>query len=744
MAAQAAVKDAFTFVGGLVTEGGYFVTPENTYKEGVNVIPQLDGTLERRNGIDYENSYALYAAGITSDNKDLWAFTTSTWNTVAGSGNRDFIVVQLGRYIHFYKASEDSVSASRNTAFSIDLNNYKVVGNTNTIGTGICSFASTYGKLIITSQDTYPILVTYTPNVDEELWGTFAVSKITLQTRDFKGIPLIDSSGNTVPLNEEYTQAQWLAKGISIADVVYNLHNQGWDNDNTTETRITAYKAANGGKYPANTKSWIYGKNATDDFDSAVLNKQDFGNSPAPKGHFLVDPFENTLYRPKVCSFFAGRVWYAGLPDADLLGKIYFSQVLEDINKAGNTHQANDPTSEVLSDLLDNDGGVIEIPEAGEIVDLQPLGRGMMVFATNGVWFISGIDQAFTAANYAVTRVTPVGCVSGKTIVQVEGTAFYWSTQGIYVIAPSNSIEFVATNINDKNIKTFYQNIPVLSKLYAEGSYNASNKTIYWLYSNNTSATTTTGRFNKDTILCYDLQLNSWYWFSLDSSVGVIPVSIETTKETRTATNIYDVVVGDDDVIAGADNVVANLNNLESTRRQYKLLTLHPVTSNNYSVTFSDFINTRDSSTKFKDWYTYNTAGVEKQAYFITGYNMGGNGPARTKTGQYLTVFMKRTETSFDASAIPLNQSGCKMQSRWDFTDNIYPGKWADEVQVYRQLRPFFADPFSTFDDGYPLVISKNKLRGRGKAVQFKFASEAGKDMKIVGWTGTFVGTNNV
>jgi hypothetical protein len=123
---------------------------------------------------------------------------------------------------------------------------------------------------------------------------------------------------------------------------------------------------------------------------------------------------------------------------------------------------------------------------------------------------------------------------------------------------------------------------------------------------------------------------------------------------------------------------------------------------------------------------------------------MGGNGPSRAKTGQYLTVFMKCTETAFDVNSNPLNQSGCLMQSRWDFTDNAYPGKWADEVQVYRQLRAFFTVGAGPFDDGYPLVITKNKLRGRGKAVQFKFTSQLGKDMKIVGWTGTFVGNTNV
>jgi hypothetical protein len=744
MAAQASVKDAFTFVGGLVTEGGYFITPENSYKEGVNVVPQMDGTLERRNGLDYEDDYALHAAAISSDQKDLWAFTTGVWSTVAGSGNRDFIVAQLGRYLHFYNASTGSTSASRNTVYSIDLNTYKVPGNTNTTGVAICSFASTYGRLIVTSADTLPIIITYTPDIIESVWGTFAVEAIDINIRDFKGVPLIDNSGNTVAIDVEYTEAEWTALGVDVTDVKYNLYNQGW-----TDTQIDSYKTANADKLPSNTKSWIYGKDTNDNFDSVVLNKQDFGNSPAPKGHFIIDPFEDTTYRPKVCAFFAGRTWYAGMPSSDLLGTVFFSQVLDTVDKVGNAYQTNDPTSEVISDLEDDDGGTVEIPEAGEIVAMQPLGRGIMVLATNGVWFISGIDQGFKASNYAVDRVSSVGCVSGKAAIVVEDSLLYWSNSGIYAVSAANAVEFTATNISDKNIKTFYQDIPVLGKLYAEGAYNATDKTIYWLYSNTVTTGTDSGRFNKNTILAFDLRLNSWYWFSINTTVGVIPVSIEVTKETNTITNEYGVLVGADTVVAGADTVTAYINNVSGTRKLYKVLSLHPiinnpVISNTYSVTYSDFANTRDSSTKFKDWYSYNTVGSEQQAYFITGYNMGGNGPARVKTGQYLTVFMKRTETSFNASAIPLNQSGCLMQSRYDFTDNGYPGKWADDVQVYRQLRPFFANPSSTFDDGYPLVISKNKLRGRGKAVQFKFASEAGKDMKIVGWTGTFIGNTNV
>ena len=743
MAVQAAVKDAFTFVGGLNTEGGYFITPENSWKDGVNVLPQVDGTVERRTGLDYEDGYALYASAISSDNKDLWAFTSGLWNTVAGNGNLDFFVVQTGPILHFYEAATGSVSGNKKS-FTVNLNSYKASGNTEIEGTAACSYAPTYGRLIVTSQNTKPIVITYNSTTD-----TISVSAINLEIRNFKGKPLVDSSGNIIPVDAEYTRDEWVALGISIDDVKYNLYNQGW-----TDTQIDAYRIANGGtsspadpingKYPANTKSWIYGKDANDDFDSDVLNKQDFGNSPAPKGHYVIDPLADITYSPKQCAFFAGRAWYAGMPTSDLLGTVFFSQVLDEFTKVGKCYQTNDPTSEVLSDLQDSDGGTIEIPEAGEIVGLQPLGRGVMVLATNGVWFISGIDQGFTAASYSVERVSTVGCVSSKSIVQVEDTLLYWSTSGIYVVQAANSVEYSAKNTSDQAIKTFYQSIPILGKLYTEGSYNATNKTIYWLYSNTDSTSTSIGRYNKNTVLALDLKLNAWYWFSLDTTTGVIPVSIETTKETVSAGEIYEVIAGSDDVIASTDDVVATLPTIRGTEKVYKIICLHPVTSNNYSLTFADFINERENTTKFKDWYSFNGAGVEMPAYFITGYNMGGNGPARAKTGQYLTVFMKRTETAFDANAIPLNQSSCLMQSRWDFTDNSYPGKWADEVQVYRQLRPFFVNGGAPFDDGYPLVISKNKLRGRGKAVQFKFTAQAGKDMKIVGWTGTFVGATNV
>ena len=733
MAAQGDITNNFTFVGGLNTEGGYFVIPENSWKEGVNVVPSTDGSVIRRNGIDYEELFQLYDANITLDQKNLWAFTVGTWSTINGVGDLNFFVVQTGTIVHFYEAGSGTVSATKKS-FTLNLGSYVASGNTEVAGSGVISVASTYGKLIITSANTDPVLVTYNSDTD-----TITHAAITLKIRDFEGFP------SPVPADTEYTQAEWTNINF-YTQALYNLRNQGWP-----DARIDSYKSANSSKLPANTKQWFFGKNADDNFDAAVLNKIDFGNSPSPKGRYILDAFNQnrdgiitaTPARPRVCAFFAGRAWYAGLTSDKQLGTVYFSQVLDDISKVGNCHQSNDPTSEEISDLIDSDGGVIQIPEAGEITSLQPLGRGIAVFATNGVWFVSGIDSGFTAASYAVDKVNSIGCNAPKTIVSVEDSIVYWSNTGIYLLTAQGGIDVQTENVSNQAIKTYYNAIPTLNKQYAEGSYNGTDNIIYWTF-NITDIADTESRYAKNAVLAFDTRLKSWYWFKFDDTTGVIPLSIETSKETSRTAIEYNVIAGTDNVIAGVDDVITDIAQRSGSAQQFKFLVLHPENDGTYSVTFADMLNVRDTSTKFSDWYSFNDEGVEETSYVITGYELGGVGPARAKTAQYLTVFMNRTETAFDSNAVAINPSGCLLETRWDFTDSTFANKWSTPVQVYRQVRPFLAFPNTTFDDGYPLVVSKNKIRGRGKAVQFKFSSEEGKDMQIVGWSATYVGNTNV
>ena len=730
MAAQGDIKDNFTFVGGLNTEGGYFVIPENSWKEGVNVVPSTDGSVVRRNGIDYEELYQLFAADISVDQKNLWAFSVGTWSTINGNGDLNFFVVQIGPTVHFYDAGSGTVSATKKD-FSLNLTDYIAPGNTEIAGSGVISVASTYGKLIITSSNTDPVLVTYNTN------DTISHQRVNIKIRDFEGFP------SPVAPDVEYTQAEWEAINF-YTQALYNLYNQGW-----TDSQINTYKSNNSNKLPANTKQWYLGKDSEDNFSTSTLSKIDFGNSPAPKGRFVLDAFNQvrsgistvTTSRPKVCAFFAGRAWYAGLTSDKQLGTVYFSQVLDDISKVGNCYQSNDPTSEQASDLIDSDGGVIQIPEAGEIVSLQPLGRGIAVFATNGVWFISGIDSGFTAASYAVDKVNSIGCFAPKSIVQVEDSITYWSNTGIYLLTAQGGIDVETKNVSTQTIGKYYKDIPALNKQYAEGSYNGTDNTIYWLFNKDTIADTES-RYAKNSVLAFDGRLQAWYWFSLDTTTGVIPVSLETSKETSRSSITYDILAGADRVLVDDDTVVADITQRSGSSQQFKFMVLHP-DSGSYKVTFADLLNARNADTKFHDWYSVD-GGVDKEAYVITGYELGGVGPARNKTAQYLTVFMNRTETEFDDEGNAVNESACMLETRWDFTDSSFANKWSAPVQIYRQPRPFLALSNSDFEDGYPLVISKNKIRGRGKAVQYKFSSVEGKDMQLVGWTATFVGNTNV
>jgi hypothetical protein len=104
---------------------------------------------------------------------------------------------------------------------------------------------------------------------------------------------------------------------------------------------------------------------------------------------------------------------------------------------------------------------------------------------------------------------------------------------------------------------------------------------------------------------------------------------------------------------------------------------------------------------------------------------------------------MERTETGFDGSFNPINESSCTLQSRWDFTDNANPNKWDGGQEVYRHKRMFIPST-SAFDDGYPVVITKNKLRGRGRAIQLRFTADPDYDMRILGWSMTVYGGTNV
>lgn len=280
MSGQASVDDNFTFVGGLNTEGGYFVTPKNSWVEGTNMVPQRDGSIERRPALVFENDY--FPINTTSQ-EDVFnsAYTAELWENVGGDGNRDWMVVQTGTKVTFLEASpistssrtlEGSINGVAASVLTFDLAPYQCFGNEGLIGDKPISVTSVYGNLVVTHEDCEPILVVWREN------NSLTIQKMKLQIRDFKGIT------SPIPDNQERAPSGWEALNFRD-EALYNLYNQGWKN-----REINLYYQANG-TWPSNSKQWFQGKDENDEFNMTVLNAIDFGSGRAPKGRFILEAF---------------------------------------------------------------------------------------------------------------------------------------------------------------------------------------------------------------------------------------------------------------------------------------------------------------------------------------------------------------------------------------------------------------------------------------------------------------------
>lgn len=149
--------------------------------------------------------------------------------------------------------------------------------------------------------------------------------------------------------------------------------------------------------------------------------------------------------------------------------------------------------------------------------------------------------------------------------------------------------------------------------------------------------------------------------------------------------------------------------------------------------TISEF---RDYS--FRDWFSYDSVGVDFFSYLITGYELDKD-LMRNKYAPYLLVYCKRTEQNYvltGAGVVPDLPSSCIVQAQWDWSDSPAQGKWGTKFEAYRLLRPLATNPADgdPFDYGERVIVTKNKLRGSGRAISLFIQSDAGKDLRLLGW----------
>lgn len=639
MARGRGAKQFFKFTGGWITEATPTAPIENTAKDIENVIIDQDGSIRRRPGLDFESGGALLGIEGTTTQYEEHGLSFHEWLNVGGSGTTSFTVTQAEMTLIFHRQNGDSTSATKPIAantvdiipFAIDLAKAR---------DSLVSVTQGLGFLFVVGRHINPFFVEFT--------GTaFVATAIDIQIRDFEGTPVKDfldgERPKTVTPGHVYDllNAGWPVKRINIYAESDVLTGEAFGQvGDVTIVNATAGKGA----WVSRSDIHYLGVRANNkgdlEFDIATLNEQTFGNTPSPKGRFILNAFNKDRVfatgltgatnevigvRPEAVAFHSGRVFYSGLFAEGNTGNVYFSQQLTDVKRAGRCYQEQDPTAETFNDLLDTDGGLIPIPNAGQILAMREGANGVVVFAGNGVWEITGSDGAFSATNFGVRKITDIGCVGAETVIEADGQFLYWSEAGIIALAPDSiTAKLNAQNITNSTIQIGYLLIGGIQRKFARGVFITQEKKAVWLYSSDTTFDGIKDRWKCNRLLILDLVIGAFYKYSITDTASKVPyaVGIIKTIPFTSAVVAAGVAVTETSVTVSAASVTISTESFGATDiTSWKLLvTRAAATAGKTDLTMAEF-----SSRSWHDWFRTDGVGVNYTSFLETSYENFGN-----------------------------------------------------------------------------------------------------------------------
>lgn len=765
------------FVAGLVTDANPLTFPDNASIEEQNMILNIDGSRQRRLGLDYEEDYQEITTTITNASTLDKAINTFKWDNAGGDPENSILVVQVGSELKFHPMDTSPISG--NTV----LLTYDVTAANDAVA---FSFAVVDGILVVATGEKEVLVFTYDS-------GSITQSTQTLLIRDLFGVEDV-TSGTDLYDNLD-------KRPTSITSVhLYNLRNQTWAlprinaNAETLVDPVAAFRTSSGSTYPSNSDTVnvaLYpdaadsGARGVDRFFASDIVRNPRGTSPAPKGYFIIDALERgdsrvakeVLLRAnnpdlslpvtgssipnditpggaKCVAEFAGRVFYSGFSgeviDGDknsprMSSYILFSKLVNQTTDINKCYQEGDPTSKDQPDLIATDGGFLRVYGAYNIQSMFNVGSSLLVLAQNGVWRIyGGSDYGFDATNYVVERITDHGVVSTDSVVSVDNTIMFWGDDGIYHVRTNEYGDWTAQNISFGRIQDYYGRIPPEDKRRSKAAYDSFERKVRWVYYNRLTDDSPT------TELVLDVNLQAYY-LNIISEYGtggpkmVAPIKVNPYQIVNDTTPV---VVNTEQVVVNGENVVYGIEDTLTNPIQeisYLVVTqISPV----IKYTFAFYRNV-----EFRDWYSYDNAGLDAEAFVVTGYSAGPEKQQRDhmryKGVPYLFVHSRRTETGFseniDGDFEPLNESSCIVQARWDWSDSQASNRWGTPFQAYRYRRLYLPeDVLDDYDIGYSTIVTKNKLRGKGKVLSIKFSTEPYKDLHLYGWSYIMSMTGNV
>jgi hypothetical protein len=435
------------------------------------------------------------------------------------------------------------------------------------------SGTSINGSFVVVSAAIESFYIEYDSGTD-----SITTTQINPRVRDF------DWQGDTSGYLEN------ISRSLVSDERRYDTYNTGWldKDDNGGDVLFGSDEGivTREGFWPKLTHPWYIARPLNSKFFKGNWKKAYAGNTLIGNGRFILDLYnkdrntaasmsgiatEVELARFQTVAGFAGRVWFSGLSSRKNGSRVFFSSVVENLNDIGNFYQNADPTSEEESDLIDSDGGVINIPNASKITALFEMGSSLLVFAENGVWEIKGIDDVFKAGAFAVSRIADAdGITNAATLVNAEGVPFWWGKTGIFSISANPDITSTSgrqgVNISLSTIQTFWEDIPGDQRNEAVGEYDAINNRVFWLYGEDASV-----QFKYNRVLILDVSLEAfipWQFgdegastpeANLHSRTWVSGVPAAQVVDTDAGSGIWTINRGSVSLITGTDSALAGV-----------------------------------------------------------------------------------------------------------------------------------------------------------------------------------------
>ena len=273
------------FIGGINTELSSVEDVILYTADELNCTILPEGMRGRRLGFNIERD------GVWSTAEPSTSYTGFHWKNVNNIG-LDVIVQQVNTKLFFYNITGKPISATDR------MGSFDRVLFTNSVPAGIADdrgymgfldisdhvissvnneieplkYAAGSGYLFATSSSIKPLKISYRA-------GQFTAEPFTLKIRDLAGIEDGLKIDEMPPANPENLE---LLEDLDIKHF-YNLLNQGWKEDDILQF------ARDKTKYPSNNLQWFLGKDDSGNYNTEKLLQKYFGNTPAPRGHFILD-----------------------------------------------------------------------------------------------------------------------------------------------------------------------------------------------------------------------------------------------------------------------------------------------------------------------------------------------------------------------------------------------------------------------------------------------------------------------